>query len=116
MLSEDGDDVLREYFAWSEVNNPADVYYPHCDPVRRLRGSSVRSLMISDEEAAHVDRALCRLKGHAPEVHKIIMLYYQQHRSVRWMESRGMGDRRSLSRRLAEGRQFITGFVSCAVA
>lgn len=116
MLSEDGDDVLREYFAWAEVNNPADVYYPHCDPVRRLRGSSVRSLMISDDEAAHVDRALCRLKCRAPEVHEVVLRYYQERRTLRWMEARGLGDRKALARQLAEGREYIVGFLTAATA
>lgn len=109
MLSEDMDDVLREYYRWAQSGAPDDIGYPHVEPVRRLLGGSVRSLGLSDEEAGWVDAALGFLKKEAPDEHAVIEQIYKNHRSLRWLESRGHGDRRALALLASRGRQFVYG-------
>lgn len=116
MLTEDMDDLLRQYFAWAATQDPADLTYPHIDPVRRLLGSSVRSLSISDDEAQYIDRALCRLKEDNAEAHRLIVKVYRDHRTLRWLEARGEGERKTLARRVGEGREYLRGFLSGAAA
>lgn len=112
MLTDDMDELLRQYYAWSNINNPADIYYPHRDPVRRLRGSSIPSLSISDDEARHIDRALCCLKAEIPAAHVIIVSMYRDRRTLRWLETQGFGDRKTLARIASDGRQFVMGFLA----
>lgn len=112
MLTQDTDELLRQYYAWSETNNPADIYYPHIDPVRRLRGGSVSALSISDEEAQYIDRALCVLKTDNPDTHWVIEQVYRYRKTLRWLERRGRGDRRALARQAADGREFVRGFLA----
>ena len=116
MLTDDTDELIRQYYAWSSTQDPADIGYPHSDAVRRLRGGSVRSLLISDEEAEHVNRALCRLQEDAPDVYLIVRKHYRDRRTILWMEKRGMGGRKRLAKMLAEGRQFVRGYMCAAVA
>jgi hypothetical protein len=116
MLTEDMDELLRQYFAWAAMQDPADLTYPHIDPVRRLLGSSLPSLHISDDEAQHIDRALCRLKADNADAHQLIIKVYRQHRTLRWLEARGEGERKTLARRIAEGREYVRGYLSGAMA
>lgn len=109
MLSEDMDDVLRDYYRWSQINSPDDIGYPHIDPVRRLLGGSVSSVGLSDEEAGFVDKALGYLKQSQPEQHAVIEHVYKKRHSLRWMEKNGMGDRKALARMASDGRQFLRG-------
>jgi hypothetical protein len=115
MLTEDIDQLLHDYFAWAASQNPADLTFPHINPVRRLLGSSVRSLSISDDEAMWIDRALCRLKVDNAEAHRLIAKVYEDRRSLRWLEDRGEGDRKMLARRVAEGREYVRGYLSGAM-
>jgi len=110
MLSDDMDTVLREYFRWSKSGDPSQVGYPSTDPCSPLRGSSVRSLGMSDEEALWCDSVLSRLKAEAPALHRAVVLYYRDNRSMRWMQRHGMGDRRVVSRNLSEARQLLAEY------
>ena len=116
MLTEDMDELLRQYFAWAATQDPSDLTYPHVEPVRRLLGSSVRSLSISDDEARYIDRALCRLKQDNADAHRLIVKVYRDHRTIRWLEARGEGERKTLARRVAEGREYVRGFLSGVAA
>lgn len=110
MLSDDMDTVLREYFRWSKSGDPSRVGYPSTDPYAPLRGSSVRSLGMSDDEALWCDAVVCRLKVEAPDLHQAVVCYYRDNRSMRWMQRNGMGDRRAVSRRLSEARQLLAEY------
>lgn len=88
MRLDDVDDLLREHF--------------ECAPVAASSREQIRQL----------ERALCLLKFDDPEAHQIVQCHYQNRRSLRWMEYRGMGCRRSLARKLAEGMQFLRGYLS----
>ena len=109
MLTEDMDEMMRQYFVWSQQQDPADLAFPHQTPERRLMGSSVRSISLSDDDALHINQALGMLKSDDEQNYRIIKLYYQDRRSFRWMESRRMGDRKALARRMADGLHFIRG-------
>lgn len=106
------DTDLQEYFRWSRSGDPSAVGYPHQDAVRRLLGSTVPSVGISDDEALWIDAALGALKGDNPDAHHVILRYYRDRKSLRWMTSNGMGCRKTLARRLSEGREFIRGYLS----
>ena len=108
MLSDDMDEVLSEYYRWSNVNNPADIGYPHADTLSRLRGPS-RGASISDDEAMWIDYALTCLKKDDPEQYKVIKRVYRDRKSLRWLEKRGEGSRNTLGRNLANGLQFVSG-------
>lgn len=109
MLTDDVDQVLHEYFRWARANCPSDVTFPHSDPMARLRGSSVPSVQMSDDEAAHVDKLICHLRDCEPELHKVLMWVYADRKTLRWLAARGRGSRVTLARQLGEARQFIRG-------
>jgi hypothetical protein len=64
---------------------------------------------LSDDEALQIDRALNYLKQENPDAHRLIRRVYGEHKTVRWMEARGEGDRRAMARLLGEGREFVKG-------
>jgi hypothetical protein len=109
MLIEDMDEVMHEYFRWAATNSPDRIGYPSVEIVARLRGSVVSSVALSDDEALHIDRALNYLKQENPGAHRLIRRVYGEHKTIRWMEARGEGDRRAMARLLAEGREFVKG-------
>lgn len=116
MIGESMDENLRDYFIWASQQDPADLGFPHQTPFRRLLGTSVRSIGLSDEDAMEINRALCMLWHDDPECFDIIRLYYQDRRSFRWMERHGRGERKALARRLADGLQFLRGVMCASVA
>lgn len=101
--------VFSDYFRWAMTDNPADVGYPHVDPVRKLLGSSVRSIGITDDEALWVDYAMAFLKTENKPAYDVIMAVYRDRRSIRWLESKGRGDRRTIARLASEGQEFVRG-------
>lgn len=109
MLSDDMGENLLMYFAWSRSRDPSNVGYPHQDPVRRLRGSGIGAEGLSDDEALWIDRALSALKAEDDESYQLVLRVYRDGRSLRWLESRGHGDRRRLSYRLSDARYFLRG-------
>ncbi len=111
MLSDDIDQVLRDYFAWAAAGDPSEIGYPHTDTVRRLLGSGVRALGMSDEEAIVVDFAMGQLKRHNEDAFNVLCRVYQDRKTLRWMARRGLGSRPTLQRLAGEGRQFIRGVV-----
>lgn len=111
MLYDDMDAILREYFIWSRDGDPSDIGYPHRTPTETIRGSTVRSAQLSPDEAMAVDSAICALSRERPEIHSVVIRFYRDGKSVRWMHLRGEGDRRTLGRRLTEGHEFIHGFL-----
>lgn len=109
MISDDIHQVLQDYYAWARINSPDDVGYPHIDPVRRLLGSSVRSVTITDDEADYINRALCFLKKDNDKAYKIIRKVYKEGKTLRQLEKSGYGDRRVNGNLVSEGRQFVRG-------
>ena len=109
MISDDIDQILRDYYQWARTQSPDDIGYPHIDPVRRLRGSGIGAEGLSDDEARYIDAALCLLKGDMPTAHRVIERVYGEGKSLRWMEMNGEGYRRTLAELAAQGRQFVKG-------
>lgn len=114
MLAYDIDQAIREYYVWAAQQDPADIGFPHQTPFRRLLGGSVGSLSLSDDDAMEINRSLCMLWRDDPDCYEVIRLYYQDRRSFRWMEKRGIGERRALARRMADGIQFVRGVLYAA--
>ena len=109
MYSDDIEDVIKGYYHWAEVNAPEDIGYPHIDTVRRLRGSGIGSEGLTDEEAMHVNAALCYLKQDRPDVFKVLERIYRDRKTLRWMQHNGEGRRDTLSRLASDGREFVKG-------
>ena len=64
------------------------------DQVLRQHYHRPRSTEPSDAEAGPVGRALAALEVGAPESFEVLTRIYKEQRSLRWLESRGYGDRR----------------------
>jgi hypothetical protein len=111
MLSEDMAANLSAYFAWSRSGDPSDVGYPHQDAVRALRGGGVGCAGLSDDEALWLDEALCLLKIDAPHTFSVLEKVHGQGRSYRWLEKRGYGNRKVIAVQVAEGHQFVNGYL-----
>jgi len=95
---------------WDAVANPLrKLWYPSQDTLSRLRGSSVKSLGLSDDEAEWINRALCHLKKDRPEQFRLMLKHYYEGHTIRQMEQNGYGDRRYISSELRAGREFIQG-------
>lgn len=113
MLLEDIDRVLVEYYRWQRAGCPSDVGYPHADPTQRLRGSTVSSLMISDDEARWIDGALCDLgRELGPDCLRIVEAYYGKSKppkSLTLMTRAGHGSRNTILRELSNAKSFIKG-------
>lgn len=114
MLSENIDQVLRDYFQWAEIQSPDNIGYPHCIPTERLRRSVLSSEKLSDDEALWINGALSYLALDNPEAYAVVLNLYRDNKSIRWLADRGAGDRRTLMRLASEGREFVRG-VLCGV-
>lgn len=111
MLSSDAWENLTRYYAWDRANNPSDVGYPHVDPVRRLLGGSIGSEGLSDDEAMFIDKALCLLKRDDPEGYAIVKRVHRDGKTLRWMEKRGEGNRRTNGYKLKQAHTHIQAFI-----
>lgn len=111
MLSEDVGQVLSDYFAWATSANPADLLFPHVEIVRRMLGGGIGCEGLSDDEALLVNFALCRLREERPDVYAVIRRIYAERKTARWMADRGEGDRNTINRLAAEGREFVRGVI-----
>jgi hypothetical protein len=100
---------LDRFFAWSRVEDPSDLDYPHCTPVRRLLGSGIGAEPLSDEEAGQVDRALCLLKAEDPEGYRLILRVHRDCRTLRQLEAKGEGERKRNARVLSSAHAFLRG-------
>lgn len=111
MLSDDIDQVLRDYYDWDRIENPAAIGYPPKTLTARLvgRGASQR---ISDDEALHIDRALCSLREDHPDAFNVVRDVYQRRKSIRWLAQRGRGSRTRISELANHGRQYVGGFLA----
>lgn len=110
MLSDDMDQVLRDYFRWASQNAPEDIGYPNREPTMRiLFGGGVNCAGLSDDEAMWIDRILCHMKKDEPESYRVLRLIYRDGRSLRWMETKGMGSRKVLANMAWSAREFLRG-------
>nr|WP_256446248.1 antiterminator Q family protein [Hahella sp. HN01] len=66
--------LLEQWARWSKMD--AGVGYPTSTPFSRLGGSSVRSPVITDQEAAAVDMAVSKLRARDEEMGEVVRLYY----------------------------------------
>lgn len=110
MISEDIDQVLRDFYDWDRIDNPAQIGYPTKALAAALtaRGATQR---ISDDEALHIDRALCSLQKDQPETFEVIRSVYQHRKSIRWLARRGRGSRARLNYLADQGRHYVGGFM-----
>lgn len=110
MLSDDMGANVRDYFIWAAINAPEDIGYPHAATISRLVGQNViRAPGLSDDEAMHINHVMGYLMREAPETYATMCRVYRDRKTLRWMEARGEGDRRTTGRLLAEGLQFLRG-------
>lgn len=68
--------LLVEWAQWARLNSGEVMGYPSRTAHDRVRGSTVRSAMISDAAAEIVDQAVARLTKTRPTQGKVIKLYY----------------------------------------
>lgn len=111
MLSEDMWENLNRFYAWDRTQNPSDLEAPHMTPFRRLLGGSVGSEGLSDDEALFIDRALCQLKQDRPDEYRVLLRVHRDGKTLRWMETRGEGHRRTNQDRLSSAHQYVKGFL-----
>lgn len=116
MLSGDITENLRRFFAWVLTDNPANLGYPHITPERRLLGSMVSVAPLSDEEGEQMDRALCALREADGEGYALIVEVYANHRTLRWLEAKGKGERKRNGRVLSAAHNFLQGFLTGVAA
>lgn len=109
MLGENMDLTLTRYFAWARADDPSNIGYPHCTPVRRLLGSGISAEPLSDEEAGQVDRALCLLRAGDPEGYRLILRVHRDFRTLRQLEAKGEGERKRNARILSSAHAFLRG-------
>ncbi|WP_431688941.1 antiterminator Q family protein [Hahella sp. NBU794] len=67
--------LLEQWARWSKFNTD-NVGYPSSTPFARMAGSSVRSPVITDQEAARVDLAVSKLRARDEEMGEVVLLYY----------------------------------------
>ncbi|WLQ15400.1 antiterminator Q family protein [Hahella aquimaris] len=67
--------LLEQWARWSKINTD-NVGYPSSTPFARMAGSSVRSPVITDQEAAKVDLAVSKLRARDEEMGEVVRLYY----------------------------------------
>lgn len=70
------DSYLSEWARWRLIQSGEVRGYPPETPFNRLRGSSVRSVLITDSTAEDVDAAVSKLIKRCPQQGKILALYY----------------------------------------
>ncbi|MBU6955899.1 antiterminator Q family protein [Hahella sp. HN01] len=66
--------LLEQWARWSKADS--GVGYPSSTPFARMAGSSVRSPVITDQEAARVDMAVSKLRARDEEMGEVVRLYY----------------------------------------
>ena len=111
MISEDMDEALKQYFQWARERSPDDIGYPHMATFRRLLGGGIGQEGLSDDEAMCINAALCQVRSDDRRAYELLEHLYKFNRSLRWLELRGWGDRRSLASCAAQSRQFIRGVI-----
>lgn len=109
MISDDIDQVMKNYYQWASLQSPGDIGYPHSIPTERLRRSVVGAEQITDEEAMFINHALAALREAEPEQYRVVSRVYGDRKTLRWMSMRGEGDRNTLGRQLTAGLQFVRG-------
>lgn len=110
MISDDIDQVLRDFYDWERIDNPANINYPSKTLGASLVGRGA-SQNISDDEALQIDRALCSLKTDYPESYDLVRSMYQHRKSIRWLARRGRGSRSKLSNLADHARHYVGGFL-----
>lgn len=109
MLSEDIRDVLDEYF---DDDSLADLYYPSMEASSRvLMGGGISCAGHSDSETLLVNYALACLKSELPDAYAVLKRVHGDGKSLRWMDSRGEGNRRTLQQQYSAGLSFVCGVV-----
>lgn len=88
-------DRLAEWARWQ--SDDAGVGYPTRVGFDRLRGSTVPSARITDEEAAAVDAAVGRLRLRCPDQAQVLVEFYLHRRSLSAIARRTRCDRRAVS-------------------
>jgi len=107
MIFDDIDLMLKEYFRWAKASDPSDIGFPHAEPTQRLRGSTVKSVCLSDDEALWIDRALSSLNVEYPSSHHIILRIYRDGYSPRKLETMGEGGRETIKFHANFGKDYI---------
>jgi len=112
MISESVDQALKDFVAWDRVNNPADIGYPHSTATEKLRGGGIGCAGLSDDEAALIDYALCRLADVLPDHYRVLWKMYFRGQTARQLANRrGWGNRDTINRMAGEARSFVRGII-----
>lgn len=116
MLNEtDMSENYRRFFIWAAQQDPSDLTYPHQTPERKLLGGGIGCEGLSDDDAGHIDRVLCRLKRENPDAYSVCLKVYRDGRSFRQLSKQGHGSRNTLGQLLAEADEFLRGYVFALV-
>jgi len=107
VLSDDMWDILAQFYAWARAQDPSDVGYPHVDPVRKLLGGAVGGVLLTDEEAVHIDNAISRLRLERPDEYAVLDLVHCKGLSLRKMERMGIGSRRQNAALLSNAHTYL---------
>lgn len=93
--------LLVEWARWHRTNSGEVVGYPSRTAFDRLRGSSLPSAMITDDDASAVDAAVARLGARCPDQAQVLREYYLHRRSLAAVARAHATDRRNVARTLA---------------
>lgn len=112
MLSEDPVEVLRAFQQWESIGNPLrSMWYPRCDPTRRIPGRSIGPML--DDEGIYVSRCLARLKNEDPLAYEILHLKYGEGKTLRQISSWShMPSRTIVDQRHLRALDFLKGMLA----
>jgi len=102
---------MDRFFIWMVISGIPDLTYPHMDPVRALLGAGA-SDTLPDDEGEVIARAMRVLREEDAEAWELLNQVHGARKTLRWLESRGHGDRKRNGKVLAAAHSFIKGFMT----
>lgn len=108
--------VLSEYYRWVKDCREGRIGYPSQTTFDRLRGGSVASAMISDDEAALVSAAIAVLSRRHPRYHAILESHYLQGQSVSKIAWLRKESRDSVTKSLCRAESTVEGYMLGALS
>lgn len=109
--------MLEEWARWARAGNGLSLYYPSTEPYERLRGSSLPSASLTDDEGAIVDAVVTELvKAHKAEGDAVALFYLVTQNYARLeklMREHGHAvDRRRMSDLIRAGVMWLDGRIT----
>lgn len=99
--------LLVSWAHWRKTSAWDAKGYPHQTPFRALLGGSISSVMIDDEQAEKVDKAVCRVVERCHDMGEVLVLYYLEGKTVSWIARRVKKSSERTRRLLAQGETAV---------